>query len=246
MTSKWNGGSGNGGRGTRLTQIGTRMNDPIIDSLKKYWETLRAGRVAPYRSEIDPRQFEHALENVFILEIIGDANIRVRLAGMRLCEMMGMEVRGMNPRAFMMPEDRDQLDAAVLDVVGNTSVVEFSLETVDYNGKLGSAQLLLMPLRSDFGEITRILGCISDSGEAYEAPVRFRIKQKKHDRIEFTRSDDDRPSVGFGEPQNSGFTPSPAETLPQFSTIEGGLSDEAVPTDKERSRDHLRLVDSED
>ncbi len=246
MTSGWNGDITGGGRDKKLTQIGTRMNDPIIDSLKQYWEKLRAGRVAPYRSEIDPRQFEHALENVFILEIIGEENIRVRLAGMKLCEMMGMEVRGMNPRAFMMPEDRDHLDAAVLDVVKNTSVVEFTLETIDYHGNIGTAQLLLMPLRSDFGEITRILGCISDSGANYEAPVRFRITQKKHDRIEFSQREDIRPNLGFGEARRASFAPSPAEiTPPRFSAIDGGANGASGET-TERKRGHLRLISNDE
>jgi len=83
---------------SRFKKVGHKMSDPILESLKSYWENLRAGRVAPYRSEIDPREFKHALENMFILEIVGDKNIRVRLAGMKMCEMMGMEVRGMSPR----------------------------------------------------------------------------------------------------------------------------------------------------
>ena len=66
------------------------MSDPILNSLKEYWESLRAGRLAPYRSEIHPRPFEHALENMFILEIIGKETVRVRLAGMKLCEMTGV------------------------------------------------------------------------------------------------------------------------------------------------------------
>ena len=242
MTSGWNGGTNGGNRKSGLTQIGTRMNDPIINSLKQYWEKLRAGRVAPYRSEIDPRQFEHALENVFILEIIGDDNIRVRLAGMRLCEMMGMEVRGMSPRAFMMPEDRDRLDQAVLDVVNNTSVIEFTLETIDYNGNVGTAYLLLMPLRSDFGEITRILGCISDNGSHYEAPVRFRITQKKHDRIEFTSAPERQPEPGFAEHDTGFSTSSPR---PRFSSIDGGANLEEGRT-KSKERSHLRLVDKDE
>ena len=69
----------------------------MLSSLKTYWERLRAGRIAPYRAEIDPRQFESALENMFIVEKLAPDNMRIRLAGMKICEMMGMEVRGMQP-----------------------------------------------------------------------------------------------------------------------------------------------------
>lgn len=241
MASEWNSDS----RGS-VHQIGYRMNDPILDSLKQYWETLRAGRLAPYRSEVDPRQFEHALENMFILEIIGDDNIRVRLAGMKLCEMMGMEVRGMSPRAFMMPEDRARFDDAIMDVVRKPAVTEFAMETVDYNGHSGTAYVLLMPLRSDFGEITRILGCISNNEETYEAPVRMRITRETSDLIEFD-GDTDTPvlATGFAERQAQFKSQEPR---PKLSSITGGKSDPSADVDSDRpqrQRAHLRLVDKD-
>ncbi len=218
------------------------MSDPILKSLKQYWESLRAGRLAPYRSEIDPRQFEHALENMFILETIGTETIRVRLAGMKLCEMMGMEVRGMSPRAFMMPEDRSRFDDAILDVVRKPSVSDFVMETVDYNGKSGTAYMLLMPLRSDFGEITRILGCISDNGEHYEAPVRMRITRAHSELISFKQDEATTQMPGFAEHQEMFSTP---EKRPQFSTIAGGKKEKTAPKSKASGRPHLRLVDKD-
>ena len=242
MASDWR---GEGGGPDRFKKVGSRMQDPILDSLKSYWETLRAGRLAPYRSEVDPRKFEHALENMFILEVVGQEMVRVRLAGMKLCMMMGMEVRGMSPRAFMMPEDRARFDSVVFDVVNKPAVTEMVVETVDYNGKSGTAYILLMPLRSDFGEITRILGCISDNNEPFEAPVRFRITQTQSDPIRFSESAE-APS------QAAGFREAAEDFRfeagkPAFTSIDGGKSkpeagDDAPP----RDRSHLRLVVSDD
>jgi len=77
-----------------------------LSLIRSYWERLRAGRVAPYRSELDPRQFDAVLENVFILEQLNPQQLRVRLAGLRLCELMGLEVRGMPPEAMIEASDR--------------------------------------------------------------------------------------------------------------------------------------------
>lgn len=244
MATKWTGDGPNSKQGT-VKQVGHRMHDPILDSLKQYWETLRAGRLAPYRSEIDPRQFEHALENMFILEIVGEDTIRVRLAGMKLCEMMGMEVRGMSPRAFMMPEDRARFDNAVMEVVEKPAVTEFVMETIDYNGKSGTAYVLLMPLRSDFGEITRILGCISDSGESFEAPVRFRVTQSHSDLIEFKTDADGVGIPGFAE-SNAGFHH--AKPRPSLSSIDGGkTAGEPVQSKKAPARrPNLKIVSTDD
>ena len=233
---------GNGGAYTsRFEKIGHKMSDPVLDSLRSYWENLRAGRIAPYRSEIDPREFKHALENMFILEIVGEKNIRVRLAGMKMCEMMGMEVRGMSPRAFMMPGDREKFDATILEVVEKPAVTELVMETVDYNGRSGTAYVLMMPLRSDFGEITRILGCITDAGEMYEAPVRMRITRTNTDLIIFDQNKEgEERAAGFGE-SRSDF--GDEANRPALSSITGGGS--RSPKLRRKNRAHLRVVDND-
>jgi len=240
MNGGWKDKDTGGAYKSRFEKIGHKMSDPILDGLRTYWENLRAGRVAPYRSEIDPREFKHALENMFILEIVGDKNIRVRLAGMKMCEMMGMEVRGMSPRAFMMPGDRSNFDEAILDVVAKPTVTEFVMETVDYNGHSGTAYVLMMPLRSDFGEITRILGCITDTGDAYEAPVRMRITRMKSEPIQFDQAADEAKIAGFAERKQSFVD---KNDRPALSTIPGGAAEKPKPG--KRNRSHLRVVDKD-
>ena len=137
----------------------------MLSSLKSYWERLRAGRIAPYRAEIDPRQFEAALENMFILEKVSADNMRIRLAGMKVCEMMGMEVRGMQPGYLIDEDDRLRFDRLLNVVMNEPAVVELRLEARNRAGTY-HATMLLMPLRSDFGDINRVLGCASGEGGA--------------------------------------------------------------------------------
>jgi len=206
----------NGKKDGRFELVARKMSDPILQSLRNYWEELRDGRLAPFRSEIDPRKFEDALENMFILEKITDDSVRVRLAGMKLCEMMGMEVRGMAPRGFMMPDDRARMDIALSQVFETPAVKELVLETVDATGKSSTAYMMLLPLRSDFGDVTRILGCIADNHGHYNAPLRFRITAEKTDQIKYA---EDRPQqAGFAEEQVKFNIPSAA---PQLRAITG-------------------------
>lgn len=218
----------------RFSLVAEKMSDPILQSLRNYWEELRDGRLAPFRSEIDPRKFENALENMFILEKISDDSVRVRLAGMKLCEMMGMEVRGIAPRSFMMPEDRVRLDLALRHVFEAPAVKELVLETVDAKGKSDTAYMLLLPLRSDFGDVTRILGCVADRQQNYRAPLRFRITSEKTDEIQYT---DDRPQAGFAEEQ-ARF--SSANEGPKLRTIAGNPDAKRSKAGGEKPK--LRLV----
>ncbi len=179
------------------------MNDVMLSSLRTYWERLRAGRIAPYRAEIDPRQFEPALENMFIVERLAPDNLRIRLAGMKICEMMGMEVRGMQP-AFLIDEpDRERFDRLLAVVMAEPAVVELQL-AADNRAGIYRASMLLMPLRSDFGEINRVIGCTSGQGELFAPPLSFAIEEVTVTPVEPGAGAEPKAAVpGFAEPRPS-------------------------------------------
>ncbi len=69
------------------------MRHDSIRALYRTWLTLAAGRVAPARSEIDPKTITKELGDLFILD--GDTeNFAFRLAGSRLVHALGRDVTG--------------------------------------------------------------------------------------------------------------------------------------------------------
>lgn len=212
------------------------MNDVMLTSLKSYWERLRAGRIAPYRAEIDPRQFETALENMFIIERLGPDNMRIRLAGMKICEMMAMEVRGMQPGYLIDAADRERFDRLLGVVMGEPSVVELRLAAENRAGTY-RATMLLMPLRSDFGEINRILGCTSGDDDVYAPPLAFNIVDVAVSPIEQNQSADVRsPLPGFAEDQ----TPFAVPSAPKLRSIDGNPN---APSKSREGGPKLRIID---
>lgn len=213
------------------------MNELMLSSLKNYWERLRAGRIAPYRAEIDPRQFESALENMFIIEKTSVDNMRIRLAGMKICEMMGMEVRGMQPGYLIDEADRTRFERLLNVVMGEPAVVELKLEAQNRIG-VYRATMLLMPLRSDFGDINRVLGCASGGNEPYVAPLSFSIANVSVTPIEASQNPEAKRAAlpGFAEEQ-APFSPSMG---PRLRKIDGN------PNPPVSSRDggpKLRVID---
>ncbi len=193
------------------------MNDLMLSSLKSYWERLRAGRIAPYRAEIDPRQFESALENMFIVEKLGPDNMRIRLAGLKICEMMGMEVRGLQPGLFMAEADRVRFERILNTVMNEPAIVELQLQARNRSG-VYRATMLLMPLRSDFGEINRVLGCTSGEGDIYTPPLSFHINDLSITPIEPQPNAEPKKALpGFAE-DASRFEPAGA---PKLRAIDG-------------------------
>ena len=215
------------------------MNDLMITSLKTYWERLRAGRVAPFRAEIDPREFEIALENMFIVERIAPGNMRIRLAGMKVCEMMGMEVRGMQPGLFIAEDDRSRFERLLDVVMTEPAVVELTLEAparpVPYR-----ATMLLMPLRSDVGEVNRVLGCTSGQGELFQAPLSFSLREISINPIDARDESESRRTAlpGFADEQH-GFVPA-AGPGPQLRAIQGNPD---APTRTRRGPPKFRVIE---
>ena len=72
------------------------MKQKTTQILDAYWNELRAGRLAPKRLEIEPSRIGSILAETFMLERAGASLYRYRLAGTRLCEIFGSELRGTN------------------------------------------------------------------------------------------------------------------------------------------------------
>lgn len=124
-----------------------------------YWNALREGRMAPYRSEVDPRAIAPLLESTFILEHYDGGAPRFRLAGTRLCDQFGLELRGMSALALWHGESRTQLRSLLANVVTKPVIGHVACTVETRGGHLFDAEFLYLPLRSDLGEMTRILGC---------------------------------------------------------------------------------------
>lgn len=167
-----------------LTRARMDMRFPVINEVHAYWEALRNGRPLPLRSEVDPRGIERALENAFVLERIAPGMARFRLAGMHLNDLMGMEVRGMPLTAFFTPKAREEMTRVLEAVFSGPEIVELTLTAEIGIGKPAiEGKLLILPLRSDLGDITRALGCFATIGAVGRSPRRFEITSVKTTKI---------------------------------------------------------------
>ena len=147
-----------------------------IAQIEGYWDALRGTRLMPKRSEIDPRGIESALEFTFVLERIAPGMARLRIAGSHLSDLMGMEVRGMPLTSFVSPGSRRQLSDAMEEVFQRPAVCELRLSAETGRDKPPmDARLILLPLKSDLGDVSRILGCLVARGDVGRAPRRFEI-----------------------------------------------------------------------
>jgi hypothetical protein len=148
-----------------------------ITAIETYWQKLCGSRLVPLRSDIDPRAIEDALEYTFIIERIAPGLARFRLAGMHLNDLMGMEVRGMPLTSLLVPSARRTIGDVLESVFQSPGIAELDLKAERGIGKPNlDARMLLLPLKSDLGDISRALGCLETLGPLGRAPRRFELK----------------------------------------------------------------------
>ncbi len=208
-----------------------KMQNPIFNNLFDHWNALRQGDNVPNRREIDPRVFPDALENTFIFERIAKSDFRVRLAGMNLCDMMGMEVRGLSAAAFMQSDERTHIQNLLEQVLARPAIGELQLEGRDTADNRLGVSMILLPLRSDLGDVTRVIGCISYPQTPFNAPLRFAIKSQKLTPLSALGGNAEEIAAGFSE-RIDPFRPQGFKAVSE--------NENPVPSPKKRG--HLKLV----
>ena len=189
----------------RLADYDRIQPSRITADMRDYWHSLRQGRAIPARSDVEPRGIHRALDYAFILERIAPGAARIRLAGRHLIDLMGMEVRGMPICAFLNASSRGRLSDVLESVFKAPQIAELQLHASgEYARPELTARMLLLPLKSDLGDVTRALGCLVSDGDPGVAPRRFDLL-----------ADEVSPIIEGGKtvtPSPSGFE----ETSPRF------------------------------
>lgn len=217
-----------------LSDFRGRSQLGAISQVEAYWEGLRNGRIMPSRSEVDPRGISGALEHAFILERVARGIGRFRLAGMHLNDLMGMEVRGMPLTALILPDSRDAMNAALAAVFDEPAMVRLALKSDTGLGRSEiDAKMVLLPLRSDLGDVSRVLGCFVAEGKVGRAPRRFSIMSESRKTL-----------IGYGDTRAREAPVS--DQTPLAGAPDAQLPGTETRLDRPTGRPYLRLVTSDD
>ena len=148
----------------------------VLAQVQAYWESLRGEQILPTRSQIDPSGLDPALDHAFILERIKPGVARLRVAGSHLNDLMGMEVRGMAITSFIQIQARQRFNIMMEELFETPAIG--MLDLVNSAGPI-DARMLLLPLKSDMGDTSRVLGCLITKGTPRHSPCRFDVRTAK-------------------------------------------------------------------
>jgi hypothetical protein len=136
------------------------MKQRTVQTLYGYWNALRAGRLAPRRLEIEPSRIGSILSETFMLERTEAATCRYRLAGTRLCEIFGYELRGTNMLDGWTEADRRTLARHLSATCEQGAVTLIEFEAGD-RARSVALEAILLPLVHDGVSIGRVIGAMS-------------------------------------------------------------------------------------
>jgi hypothetical protein len=131
----------------------------------------------------------------------------------------------MQPGFLIDEADRLRFERLLAVVMSEPAVVELQLEARARSGPF-RASMLLMPLRSDFGEVNRVLGCTSGESDRFVAPLAFSIRDVAVTPIEPSQGAEPRQAMpGFAE-EPAGFA---GPEGPKLVAIEGNPNAPSKP-----------------
>ena len=162
-------------------------NDPILQTLERYWQALRHADRIPARNDIEPAKIDIVLPYCFIAQRVAPGTARMRVAGQKLHDLLKMDARGMPLTTFFHPQARDQIKALLESAFTEPAIMSVPLSSPGNQIRSQiDGTMLLLPLRDHDGKPSRILGALVADRKTGEGPRRFVVVEHgkiRHEQI---------------------------------------------------------------
>jgi hypothetical protein len=202
-----------------------------------YWSRLRAGRDVPDQSEIDPRALKRMLSQVFILDARDPARSFYRLAGTKLCDRFGLELRGTSFYAHWEAQARDRLVLLLRQSLQMKQPLWLSAIGTTSNCAMMEMETVLAPLTFGQGAPQRFLGIAQFLGDSTQLGGRSIAYERLIDsRLVCEHEPLDRPQ----DPPAPPFRPQRPSGVPHLRLV--ASRDEPAPLHREMDGQMRNLV----
>ncbi|EJT05342.1 PAS domain-containing protein [Rhizobium sp. CCGE 510] len=131
-----------------------------------YWNRIRGAADAPLKSQVEPSAVPHLLQSLFILETREEGDIGFRLAGTRICDLFGRDLRGARFSSLWANGQHADIERTAMGVMDHTMPALFNATGYSTVGHQASFEIIMMPLRSPGGACDRLLGAIAPTAAA--------------------------------------------------------------------------------
>ena len=124
------------------------MKHPSSREFFAYWDAKRGDARAPDRSEIEPGAVRELLGDIFVLSYDNEAGYPFRVAGTRVCALLGRDLKDTSFSALFTPESRREIEDIVTHVAEEMLAAIAGITATSADGTMVHLELLLLPFNN--------------------------------------------------------------------------------------------------
>jgi hypothetical protein len=151
------------------------MKHPSSRAFFAYWDEKRGTARAPERSDIEPGALRELLGDIFVLAYDPAAGYPFRVAGTRVCAMLGRDQKGLSFSALFTPQCRREIEDIIGIVTDEMLAAVAGITAVAADGSPAHLELLLLPFNNRAHTPLSLTGLLAPLGEAQPAVKDFRL-----------------------------------------------------------------------
>jgi hypothetical protein len=124
------------------------MKHPSNREFFAYWDGKRAHARAPDRSDIDPNAVRELLGDIFVLSYDHEIGFPFRVAGTRVCALLGRDLKDRSFDALLATESRREIEDIITYVAEEMLPAIAGLTATAEDGSRAHLELLLLPFNN--------------------------------------------------------------------------------------------------
>lgn len=121
------------------------MKHPSNREFFAYWNEMRGEDIAPDRSAMAPDAVRHLLGDIFVLAYDLPRGYPVRVAGTRMCALIGSDLKGRSFTSLFAGDSRREIDDILCIVAEESLATVAGITASTASGAPAHLELLLLP-----------------------------------------------------------------------------------------------------
>jgi hypothetical protein len=126
-----------------------------------YWDEKRGGARAPERSEIEPGAVRELLGDIFVLSYDATSGYPFRVAGTRVCALLGRDLKDRSFSALFEPDARREIEDIIAVVAEEMLAAVAGITATAEDGSPAHLELLLLPFNTRAHEPISLTGLLA-------------------------------------------------------------------------------------
>jgi hypothetical protein len=151
------------------------MKHPSSREFFAYWDEKRGDARAPDRSEIEPGAVRELLGDIFVLSYDGAAGYPFRVAGTRVCALLGCDLKDRSFSALFAPDSRREIEDIIAVVSEEMLAAVAGITATSQDGAPAHLELLLLPFNARAHTPLSLTGLLAPFGGGHSVLRDFKL-----------------------------------------------------------------------